>query len=222
MRKDDADLRRYYDLHADDYEEIYHRDDPGRREELARMEQRLAEAFRDRRVLEIACGTGWWTQILARCARRVTALDASPRMLELARARDLPPDRVTFVRGDAYDLRGLEGPFDGAVGIFWLSHVPRDWRQGFFMELHGALEPGARVFLADNVFRPGSGGELICRPDERDTYKRRRLADGATMEVLKNYFTAEELRELPGPSAIDLEVHMGQYYWWMEYLLGPA
>ena len=53
-------------------------------------------------VLEIACGTGLWTRHLAACARSLTALDAAPEMIALARRR-VTDAGVTFVVADVLD-----------------------------------------------------------------------------------------------------------------------
>jgi 2-polyprenyl-3-methyl-5-hydroxy-6-metoxy-1,4-benzoquinol methylase len=52
-------------------------------------------------VLEIACGTGWWTQWLARSAQQVTALDAAPEMLALNRQRVGLPN-VRYEQADVF------------------------------------------------------------------------------------------------------------------------
>jgi SAM-dependent methyltransferase len=53
------------------------------------------------RVLELACGTGVWTEKLARHAASVTAVDGAPAMLARARARLVDP-RVRFIEADLF------------------------------------------------------------------------------------------------------------------------
>jgi SAM-dependent methyltransferase len=55
--------------------------------EIARLRSALRSFDPAGHVLELACGTGLWTQQLVRYADRVTAVDASPEVLELNRAR---------------------------------------------------------------------------------------------------------------------------------------
>jgi hypothetical protein len=73
--------------------------------------------------------------------------------------------------------------------------------------------------MADNMYMPGVGGELVSKPGTDDTFKLRSLADGTQYEVLKNYFTQQELTGLFAPHARDLDVHMGECYWWLSYTL---
>ena len=54
-----AGMAAYYAQRAAEYERVYFK--PERQDDLRRMEAELAAPFAGRRVLEIACGTGWWT-----------------------------------------------------------------------------------------------------------------------------------------------------------------
>jgi len=225
-------MREYYDRRAPIYEAIYGRDDPEAQRELIAITDRLRALAAGRRVLEVACGTGYWTRRYASVAASVLAIDAAPAMLVEARAKRLPA-HVRFESGDAYRLDDVTGPgggtapgpagataptpFDVAVANFWLSHVPRDRIEAFLTGLNGRLAPGATVFMADNVLVPGLGGELVTHPDRPDTFKVRTLPDGSTHEVLKNYYDAGELRAILAPHAGRLDVIVGTRYWWVEY-----
>src|SRR5205807_2472130 len=188
-----ANLLRYYDQRAPDYEQIYLPRDQRHGHELGELARELREALRGRRVLEVACGTGFWTTCAAQAARRVTATDASLAMLAEAREKGLPPS-VTLLPADAYGLAAVPGDFDAALAMFWLSHVPRARLQEFLGGLCARIVPGATVYFADNVYVPGLGGELLPADAAGDTFKLRRLADGSRHRVLKNYFEQAELR----------------------------
>ena len=210
-------LKDYYSLRAQEYEEIYERDDPVRQAELTSIANAIREVFFDRRVLEVACGTGYWTEVLAGVARHVVTLDASPEMLTIAREKGLPPDKVEFCLGDAYALKSVPGVFDAGLANFWFSHVPKA-RLAFFLEgFHRRLGAGSIIFMADNVFVPGLGGELVIHPRVKDTFKVRELSDGSKHEVLKNYYDADQLRAILSPASSDLNIQMGSCYWWVRY-----
>lgn len=213
----DALLRDYYEQRAGEYDEIYGRADPLRQAEQNELAAALRAALAGRHVLEIACGTGYWTRAIADVAAQVVATDASEAMLKLARDKGLPPDKVTLRRADAYALADLPGSFDAAVACFWLSHVPRDRLPGFLAQLHARLARGAIVFLADNVFVPRLGGELLTRAGQADTFKRRTLRDGSVHEIVKNYYSADELRALLQPASQRLQLRSGQCFWWARY-----
>ena len=210
-------MKDYYSLRAQEYEEIYERDDPLRQAELASIADAIKEAFLNRRVLEVACGTGYWTAVLSSVAKHVVAVDASPEMLAIARDRGLPPDEVEFCLGDAYALKSVPGVFDSGLANFWFSHVPKNRISEFLKGFHKRLGSGALVFMADNVFVPGVGGDLVTRAGREDTFKLRELSDGSRHEVLKNYNDADQLRAFLSPASSDLNIHMDSCYWWVRY-----
>ncbi len=216
------DLKDYYRRRAHEYEAIYHRPDAARLTEQEDLARAIRATLVDRDVLEIAAGTGWWTIHAAAVARHVTATDAVPETLEIARTKPLAPDKVSFQLADAYDLGLLGRQFDGALSCCWLSHVRRADLRRFIDGMQDVLLPGAVVFLADNSLVPEIGGELVAPEGENDTYRRRLLPSGETQLVLKNYFTAEELMSLVGARADDLAIRIGTHFWWLSYRLRPV
>jgi SAM-dependent methyltransferase len=213
---EDLNLRRYYDQRAAEYEQIYLPRDEAHGRELGELARGLRVAMEGRGVLEVACGTGYWTACAAQVARSVTATDVSRAMLAEAREKVLPPN-VTIQLADAYDLTAVDGEFDAAVAMFWLSHVPRARLRTFLDGMHARLLPGSIVYLADNVYLPRVGGELLPADGSGDTYKLRRLGDGGRHRVLKNYFSERELSELLAPGTSDLTIRMGTYFWSARY-----
>src|SRR5687768_9288740 len=121
--RSDADLVTYYSARAAEYEKVY--DKPERQEDLRRVHDIVPAHFTDRHVLEVACGTGYWTRLIAVRAASVTAIDLSREVLALARARQPASEGVDFVTADALALDELPGEWDAAFAGFWWSHVPR-------------------------------------------------------------------------------------------------
>lgn len=221
------DLVTYYQCRAREYERIYHRDDPTRQAEQQLLETAMIAALRDRQVLEIACGTGYWTQRLAPHAARILALDAAPETLEVARSKTYPAGtvvgtvavRVEFQLGDAYALEPT-GAFDGGLSNFWLSHVPKSRLETFLRGFHACLEPGARVFMADNVYYPQvTNGVPFSKAGLEDTFALRTLEDGSSFEIIKNYYDAADLERMFAPHTTQLQVHVGTCFWWVSYTL---
>lgn len=211
-------LPEYYSRRAGVYEEVYHRDDSLRQAEITGLKQTLRTTFQDQDVLEVACGTGYWTSVVAEAANSITAVDAAEGMLREARTKSLPADRVRFVAGDAYDLPAVPGTFTAGFAGFWFSHVPKTRIAEFLNGFHRKLTSGAPVMFFDNVHVPEFGGELLASDGAGDTYKRRTLPDGSTCDVLKNYYSADELRQLFTPWSQGLpRVVIGRFYWVVSY-----
>jgi demethylmenaquinone methyltransferase/2-methoxy-6-polyprenyl-1,4-benzoquinol methylase len=129
------------------------------RRERARVLEALRRFGARGRVLELAAGTGRWTRVLLETAEHVTAVDAAPEALALARAR-LTRDagRVRLVEADLFGWRP-PGHFDAVFFAYWLSHVPPGRFEAFWRMVGDALAPGGRVFLVDSTGpRPAGAG----------------------------------------------------------------
>ena len=79
--------------------------------------------------------------------------------------------------------------------------------------LHQRLEPGARVVMLDNRFVAGSSTPLSRRDEAGNTYQTRRLDDGSTHEVLKNFPTPEQALACLGARARDAQWLDFEHYW---------
>ena len=211
-------LASYYGKRAADYDRIYEK--PERQQNLATLKEILRGTFQGKKVLEIACGTGYWTQILAEVAHSVLAVDINNSVMEIARQR-VSDEHVLFRSADAYTLEDL-GAFDAdeAFAGFWWSHIPRARITEFLKGLHARLAPGASVLLLDNRYVEGSSTPLSRRDEEGNTYQVRKLDDGTSYEVLKNFPSEQELRdavEIHGGQGV--EVRFFEYYWTLSYKL---
>jgi SAM-dependent methyltransferase len=207
----------YYGKRAAEYELVY--DKPERQAELEWLRRRIPEIFRGRTVLEVACGTGYWTQFIAKTARKVHACDINEPVLEIAREKPIPADRVSFFKADAVTLAGVPRDCDAAFAGFWWSHVDKG-ELGFFVKnLAVHLQPGATVAILDNTFAPGSSTPISRRDAEGNTYQKRKLANGEEYEVLKNFPTTGELRDAVGPVAREAHLESLMYYWLLVFQL---
>lgn len=209
-----TDLARYYARRAAEYERIYHK--PERRHDLALLREQIPPLFAGRVVLELACGTGYWTEQIARVARSVVATDLNPEVLALAQRKDYPAANVRFVRADAFDLGTVGGRFSAAFAGFWWSHVLRAERAAFLGTLHHRLGAGARVVFLDNRYVEGSSTPIARRDAGGNTYQLRTLDDGTRHEVLKNFPSEAEVRAALAQQA-DVTFAELDYYWYVAY-----
>ena len=210
-------MREYYAQRAEVYERVYPR--PERQGDLRAMEAALAAPFAGRHVLEIACGTGWWTPHGARSAASWLASDVNPQTLAVARAKPMP-ECVRFAEVDAYTLSGLEGQrFDAAFAGFWWSHVSLRRLPGWLALLHARLEPGARVVMLDNRYVEGSSTPIARRDADGNSYQQRALDDGSVHEVLKNFPDRSSAVAAIGARARDVAWTEHAHYWVLGYTL---
>jgi demethylmenaquinone methyltransferase/2-methoxy-6-polyprenyl-1,4-benzoquinol methylase len=210
----DSEMQRYYAGRAAEYDRVYEK--PERQADLKALHSLLRSRFRGARVLEVACGTGYWTQSVASVAAEVVALDAAPETLALARSRPANA-AVRFLVADAYRLPPGLGEFNAALAAFWFSHVPLARRHEFLASLVSVLAPGAHAVLVDNRYVEGSSTAL-CRSDpDGDSYQLRRLADGSCHRVLKNFPQEAELRSAVAGAGERFRFTAFYYYWVVEF-----
>jgi SAM-dependent methyltransferase len=208
MSDDDIlrEMRAYYEARAplhDGY--MGYSDNESMELVLSPIVERVVELLSGRDVLEVACGTGNWTQVLARRARSVVAIDASETALELARRKVAGGERVEFVRADAFALDGLGGSFGGAFASDWLSHVPVGSMRSFLDNVHLRLAGGSPVVFLDILARDHPDLTPYRRDRDGNTICRRVLPDGREFDVVRNYPSESEIRAYLGPDVADLD-----------------
>lgn len=192
---------------------------PERQADLAALRRTIAARLAGARVLELACGTGYWTMVIAATASAVLATDLAEEPLRMAAAKSYPRGEVRFVRADAYALDAGLGRFDAAFAGFWWSHVPRERLDEFLGSLHACLEPGARVLLLDDLYVEGDSAPVAEIDRAGNTYQLRTLGDGSRVRVLKNFASRAELQERLAARASVFSFEALQYYWLAEYRL---
>jgi demethylmenaquinone methyltransferase/2-methoxy-6-polyprenyl-1,4-benzoquinol methylase len=200
----------YYRQRAPEYDQFYQV--PEFQDDLAQLEHWVIENVRGRSVLEIAAGTGHWTKIAARVAKSVTATDANPETLAIAKRRRLG-SHVTFRSADAYALPDFATRFDVGMAHLWWSHVPRERRQEFLAGFVSRLKPRAAVLMLDQRF--GKSFSIPCaRRDTRgNRYELRRVASGKMFEVVKNYPSTSNLHADLSTLCADIRIMKLKHFW---------
>ncbi len=211
MAQHDPTMKAYYAARAREYERIYAK--PERQSDLRRLEVLIPAQLAGRSVIEVACGTGYWTQHIVRTSRSILATDLTEETLEVARSKDLPEAKVQFVIADAFDLPADRGPFEGAYAGFWWSHLRHCECRPFLESLGRCLAPGAVVVFMDNLFVPGNSTPIARTDTDGNTWQERKLANGEPHEVLKNFPTKAQLIEQTGTFGTNARLIELEYYW---------
>lgn len=211
----DSDLVTYYKLRAREYDKVYER--PERQDDISALASLLRPAVTGRRVLELAAGTGYWTPIIAAVADSIMATDINPETLAIAEARDYAGGSAEFRIADAYEPQTVPGDFDCVVAGYFLSHVPRDRVVPFLDSVVERVGSGGRVVLLDNLYVDDSNLPISRTDEDGNTYQTRRLDNGETFEVLKNFYDGDELAQLARPYATEIDVELLTYYWLLRF-----
>jgi SAM-dependent methyltransferase len=208
--KERAEMAKYYAKLADKYDQDYATDE--QQSDLDQLHERVSDVLSGHRVLELACGTGHWTEQYAASAESVLATDINPEMLEQAKAKGLPSDKVQFRLMDAFDP-DVEGNFTACFAGFWWSHVKRQEQAGFLTMLRKKLGKDALLVLLDDC-HVESDSTTIARTDlEGNTFQFRTLANGERYEVLKNYPTDSALRKRFAESVKEIRIVRLENFW---------
>lgn len=142
-------------------------------------------------VLELASGTGWWTEQLVQHAHDLTAVDASAEVIALNRER-LAGRPVRYVQADLFSWRS-EQQYDTIFFSFWLSHVPDERFAAFWQNVGAMLKPDGRVVLIDSrrTAHSTAANHVLQAPD--DPIQTRILNDGQTFQIIKLFYEPADL-----------------------------
>jgi ubiquinone/menaquinone biosynthesis C-methylase UbiE len=210
-----TDLKNYYAQRAKEYEQIYQK--PERQKDISKLKGLLRQVLGERDVLEIACGTGFWTEAIAQTARMILATDVNDAVLEIAEKKPYPKENVKFLLADALTLHGIPDKFNAVFAGFWLSHLPKSQIRDFLENIQGRLSSEGVVVLVDNRFTEGSSTPLHRADENGNTYQLRQLADGSQHEILKNFFTVEDFTILLDGIAENVKFTELEYFWCLSY-----
>jgi ubiquinone/menaquinone biosynthesis C-methylase UbiE len=112
---------------------------------------------RCRHVLEIGCGTGKFSRLLAGRAERVLAIDLSPQMIRLAREHSKLYPNIDFVKGDVMTYHLPDNQFDCIATLTTLHHLPAET---ILRKIRKALKPGG-VFVCLDLYQRSNLSDLF-------------------------------------------------------------
>jgi SAM-dependent methyltransferase len=102
-------------------------------------------------VLELGCGTGYFTRELARTGANVVAIDISPQLLEIAKANCSAPN-IQYQIQNAYSLSYPDAMFDSVVGSSVLHHLEI---QEALRNIYRVLKPAGTIYFTEpNMLNP--------------------------------------------------------------------
>lgn len=209
------DMILYYQERAKEYERIYAK--PERQEDIKAAAEIVKRLFDGKNVLEIACGTGFWTQFIAETAKSILATDINQTVIEIAKAKQLKEPSVSFEVADMF--KNHKNRYESLFGGFIFSHILKQERRTFFENLVSLSEKGAEIVLMDNLYVEGSNHPITDTDDFGNTFQTRKLDDGSTHRVLKNFPDEQELRDTISDFTDDVSYNRLNYFWILSFRL---
>jgi len=148
----------------------------------------LSTAKPEERVIDVGCGVGKWSALLAKKGARVISVDNLPSMLQKVaqkRKRNGIKSKISPVLSDGFHLPFRGGTFDGATLNWVLAHIPVVKNTIFLREIKRVIKHNGWLFISDSYWRRQEGGKEQVQIRE---------VNGKEHEVYKYYYEPEELR----------------------------
>lgn len=186
--------------------------DPARQADLDQMRAQLAQVLRGHVVLELGCGSGYWTAAIAAAADTVLATDINPAMIALAQQRGLPPN-VALRIADAQDLPADIGDFTAVFMGLWWSHMRRDEQDRFLADARARLGKDVLLVILDEDYVEGSSVTVARTDLEGNTYQILTAPDGQRYELPKGYPSDSALRKRLTPAVREIKIARTEFYW---------
>ncbi len=166
-------------------------------------------------ILELAPGTGIWTERFLRTASSITAVDASPEMIAINRSR-VGSNRVSYLQADLFTWHPTR-TYEAVCFCFWLSHVPIERLDNFLSSAATALQPGGKVFFVDSHRKTADTAPEQQLPAEHVQVERRKLNDGREFHIVKNYYEPVSLASHFVSSGFDISIRETETYFLYGY-----
>ena len=217
-------LKKYYSLVADTYEKVF--DKAERLADLEELEEKVLSVLEGHKVLELACGTGYWTERIASVASSVYATDINQSMLDQAQTKEYENENVTFGIEDLYQLNlsniaanaGDEKFTACFLGFTW-SHIRRDDYLNIIAQCKKVLGAGGLIVLIDNNEVEGNNRPIVRTDTDKNTYQFRENNDGTRIEVIKNFPTDSFMRKRLALATTNLRIVRNEYFWMLTCVL---
>ncbi len=208
------DLVTYYKSRAGEYEEIYFK--PERQGELRKIEDILKEIFNRKTVVEIACGTGYWTERISLTAKSILAIDINDSVLDIAQNKSYPQSNVVFQNQNLFLFNPVK-KFESLFGGFIWSHIKLQELDSFVDKINDLVLPGGTIVMIDNNYVEGSSIPVTDKDEFGNTYQTRKLKDGSSHIVLKNFPTKKFIQEKLEGKVTEISLTNFEYYWMLSY-----
>lgn len=212
----------YYRARAGEYDEWFYRKGRYDRgtdvnqswfDEVGKVMKALHSLPRAEHILELAAGTGIWTQELAKIGGYVTAIDASAEVIAINQAK-LQNAQVEYQQRDLFAWEP-EREYDLVFFSFWLSHVPPEQLDPFLDKVRRATKTGGYMFALDSLPDDTSSAKDHEPYGSDGIYHTRKLNDGQEFKIVKIFYQPEALQQKLAEHGFEVTVQSsGRYFWY--------
>ncbi|MEX5747281.1 class I SAM-dependent methyltransferase [Massilia sp. X63] len=208
------DVADFYTAIAEHYDAQFHDEsDEDRQDDLDDVAEQVAELMRGHTVLELGCGTGYFTDVIAETAKSVLATDISEAMLNVAREHGEGLENVAYRVVDALDLPTDLGKFSAVFAGFLWSHFRKEEQDAFLAGLRARIGANALLVLIDDEYVEGASPTIARTDLQGNTWAQFVDADGKRHELPKNYPTDSALRKRLGTAVREIKIGRWDSCW---------
>lgn len=191
--------RMYYETFANSYVNFYENwlkeegpfSDPKYKKGYETVANLLSSTLKpDEKIVDVGCGVGVWSTLMAEKGAYVVSIDNLSRMLQKSSERFKKfgfESKTSLILSDGYHLPFRDGFFDGATLNWVLAHILVSGNEKFMNEIGRVVRRGGWLFISDSYWRGQEGG--------KEQIQIRETGDGK-YEVYKYYYESAELKKL--------------------------
>ena len=150
-----------------------------------------------------------------RTASTITAIDASPEMIEINKAK-VASSRISYILADIFSWQP-ERAYDAVLFSFWISHVPLERLDDFLRSAGAMLRPGGKVFFVDGRKELTSTASNHQLPVQESQISTRKLNNGRTFDIVKNFYDPVDLATRCTRAGFDITVRETATYFLYGY-----
>lgn len=213
-----TDMVQYYHQRAKEYDRLYTR--PDRLEELTEAGKIISSLFNGKDVLEVACGTGYWTKVISEKCNAILATDINESVIDIARHRDYGNAAVSFKVANLFNLPN-DGQWNALFAGFICSHIYLDELPHFFRTMHSLCSAEVTFVYMDNNYVEGDSLPLETIDNKGNTFQNRKLDDGSNHLILKNFLSENTLKNILDTENVVPRFYQLKHYWILSYQLIP-
>jgi len=204
-------VAKYYALLGEALEDKYL--EPDMDEDIDDMSIHLGSVLAGHTVLELGCGTGFWTEVAAESAASVLAVDINASLVDIARERPMTEGKVSFRVADALDLPEDIGTFSAVLVSFLWSHLNKKEQEQLLATLKKRLGKDVLLVILDDAFVEGFSETIARTEPDGTTYQILTTPDGERIEVAKSYQSDSALRKRLGTAVKEIKIERIEFFW---------
>jgi len=204
-------VAKYYALLGEALEDKYL--EPDMDEDIDDMSIHLGSVLAGHTVLELGCGTGFWTEVAAESAASVLAVDINASLVDIARERPMTEGKVSFRVADALDLPEDIGTFSAVLVSFLWSHLNKKEQEQLLATLKKRLGKDVLLVILDDAFVEGFSETIARTEPDGTTYQILTTPDGERIEVAKSYQSDSALRKRLGTVVKEIKIERIEFFW---------